>query len=344
TDIIPRETKVLVTGAAGFTASRLVRKLISAGFEVNAIVRKNSDTGPIEGLNARLFRGNVYDPHIVRSACSGVKYVFHLATVYRKVNLSDDEYYKVHVESTRLLAEAALCQPGFKRFLHTSTTGVYGDNVACSADEACIPAPSDISQKTKLEAELVIREFIEKRGLSATIIRPVSIYGPGDTRVFKLFKMVAQGWVPLVSNRNILYHLIHVADLIDFYLHCAVFQKAKGETFICGNTQCISIKDIVSVIARCYNKRVHFVNIPQAPLLLAAYICEKACKKIGVEPPLHCRRAVFFTKDHCFNTAKMRDYACFTPKISVEEGICQTAKWYLAHGWLRLGSKKAGLR
>ena len=57
---IPPETRVLVTGATGFTGSVLVRKLVQMGLKVVAIARGSSNTVPFQGLPIEWVRGNIY--------------------------------------------------------------------------------------------------------------------------------------------------------------------------------------------------------------------------------------------------------------------------------------------
>ena len=134
-DRIAPGTRVLVTGATGFTGSMLARKLCRMGLDVRAIARGSSNLKPLEDLNIRWFRGNVFDPVVVAEACEGVHYIFHVAAAYREAKYTDDMYRKVHVESTQLLAKKALENPDFRRFVHVSTIGVHGHIPTPPADE-----------------------------------------------------------------------------------------------------------------------------------------------------------------------------------------------------------------
>lgn len=333
---IPPETRVLVTGATGFTGSVLVRKLVQMGLKVVAIARGSSNTVPFQGLPIEWVRGNIYEEETVKKAVKGTSYIFHVAAAFREAKISKDEYYKVHVLATQLLARAALNEALFKRFVHVSTGGVHSHIENPPADENYPIQPGDIYQKTKADAELWIREFAEKEGLPITVVRPVPIYGPCDRRILKLFQFVSRKWVPLVGSGNHLYHLIHVDDLTDFLILIAVHPKALGEVFICGNKEAITYREIVRIIAEHYNVRVRFIKIPVAPLFVLAGMCELIFPTLGLEPPLYRRRVAFFTKDRSFNTQKMRNLLGFVPKYSEEEGLKETAQWYLEKGWVSL--------
>jgi nucleoside-diphosphate-sugar epimerase len=198
---------VLVTGATGFTGSVLTQKLVRAGLKVRAIARPSSKLGQLSDLPISWFRGDVFDRATVEAAAQDVAYIFHVAAAYREAKISDDVYRKVHVESTKLLADAARQNASFRRFVHVSTVGVHGHIANPPADENYAFDPDDIYQLTKAEAELWFRNYATKHELPYTVIRPCAIYGPGDMRLLKVFRMAAKKYFPILGRGRNLYHL-----------------------------------------------------------------------------------------------------------------------------------------
>lgn len=327
--------RVLITGATGYTGQVLARKLVEQGCAVSAIARRSSDRSQLSDLAIRWFEGDVFDPKVIEQATQGVEYIFHVAAAYREAKITDQTYQLVHVESTKLLAQAVVRSESFKRFVHISTVGVHGHIDEPPANESYRFAPGDIYQRTKAEAELWIRDFATTRGLPLSVIRPAAIYGPGDRRLLKLFKMCSKRVFPLFGRGASLYHLIHVDDLTDVFITAALHPQALGEVFIAGNPEPSRLQDIAQTIAdELGNTKLRFVRLPAWPLFLAADLCEAICKPIGVEPPLYRRRVAFFTKDRAFDTRKLREMLSYTFSYSVEQGLRTTAMWYRAHGWL----------
>lgn len=331
---IPVVTNVLVTGATGFTGSVLVRKLISSGVKVSAIARQSSNVEQFRDLNIKWIRGNVFDEESVNKAVDNISYIFHLAAAYREAKVSKETYYNVHVKSTQLLAQRAVKLTNFKRFVHVSTVGVHSHIQNPPADENYPINPGDIYQETKAEAELWIRDFAQKEGLPIVVVRPTAIFGPGDKRLLKVFKMASKKWFPLLGFGKCFYHLIHVDDLTDFFMLVATHPKALGDVFICGNTEPITLKEMAIIIGDFYQRRPHFIRMPAWPFFVLSDICELVCRPLGVEPPIYRRRVAFFTKDRAFNTQKMRSILGFVPRYNNAEGLGETARWYSEQGWI----------
>ncbi len=325
---------VLVTGATGFTGVHLVRTLCETGAEVRAIVRESSNLDAIKDLPITFYRGDVYDEAVCRDAAAGAHYVFHVAAAFREAKIDDSIYHRVHVESTQYLTKACLENDGFKRFIHVSTAGVHGHIENPPGDENSPIAPGDEYQKTKVEAEDWVLAFAKETGLPLTVVRPNAIYGPGDRRLLKVFKMAKMPVVPVlgIGCKN-LYHLVHVTDLVDFMIHASQKEETLGEVYLCGADEAIRLVDMIDRIAQRLGTKPRILRLPVTPFFWAGDICEAICKPLGIEPPIYRRRVAFFTKDRAFTTAKMRSTG-YENQYTNEQGIDDLTDWYVKEGWL----------
>ena len=193
---------VLVTGATGYTGNVLVKKLLETGLNVRAVARKSSNITPFKDLPITWIRGEVFDEQTIRSAMEGVHYVFHVAAAFREAKSTEEDYRNVHVKSTQLIVAEAQKNPQFKRLIHVSTMGVHGHIEAPPGDENSPFSPGDGYQRTKAEAELWLIDYSRKNSFPYTIIRPCAIYGPGERRLLKLFKMATKKIFPILEMEN----------------------------------------------------------------------------------------------------------------------------------------------
>jgi nucleoside-diphosphate-sugar epimerase len=333
--MIDKNNLVLVTGATGFTGSHLIKTLCAAGVTVRAIARASSNREALSDLPVDWVVGDVFDEQTVAPACSGVNIIFHVAAAYREAKISDDVYWNVHVKSTQLLAKYAQQQSDFKRFVHISTVGVHGHIDTPPVDETYRFSPGDQYQITKVEAEQWIQKFSQENNFPITIVRPAAIYGPGDRRLLKVFKLAKLPIIPILGiGCKGLYHLIHVSDLVNFMILAASHPKTLGEVYLCGNENPISIKDMISLISQRLGRSPIFIRLPATPLFWLGDICEFICKPLNIEPPIYRRRVAFFTKDRWFNTNKLRQHTGYEMQYSSKQGIEQLTDWYRRAGWL----------
>ena len=322
----------LVTGASGFTGGHLARILARRGWRVRALLRRPDAAAGLAAEGIEPAVGALDDPAALRAVMEGCSHVFHLAAVYREARHPDAHYWKVNVEGTARLLEVAR-ELGVERFLHCSTVGVHGDVDRVPADEQAPLKPHDVYQRSKLAGERLVQEAI-RDGFPATVVRPAAIYGPGDRRLLKLFRGIRKRRFVLFGRGENFYHLVHVDDLVDGMIRCMVHPAAVGETFILAGPRYVRVAELVEIIARILEVPPPRLRLPLAPLLLAADLCERLCRPLGIEPPLHRRRCDFFCKSRAFDIGKVRRLLGWRPRFDLEEGLRRTAAWYRAQGWL----------
>lgn len=325
--------KVALTGASGYTGSRILERLVTRGDEVRALVREGSVTPGLSSTGTEIVAGALGEAEAARRLVEGCEAVMHVAAVYRTASHPDSYYRQVNVEGTRILLEAARAA-GVRRFVHTSTVGVHGDVKNPPADENAPLAPSDIYQQTKAEAEGLAREFGRASGLEVSIVRPGAIYGPGETRLLKVFKSIARGRYAVVGAGTPHYHLAYIDDLVDGFLLALDRAEAAGETFIIAGPDSISQDDLAREIAKATGGSVWPFHIPAWPIQRIGDVVEAVCVPLGVEPPLHRRRVDFWVKNRSFSIEKARRLLGYSPRVKAVEGIQRTARWYRDNGWI----------
>ena len=323
---------ILVTGATGLTGQMLCRKLDSAGARIRAIARDSSNISVLDDIDIEWVRGLVYDRDTLTTATQGVHYVFHVAAALNEEMKDDEDFRKVHLYSTQILAELVTDQPQFERFLHISTVGVHGHIEVERADETYRFSPGDAYQRTKLEAEQWLLEYSKETGLPYTVVRPTPIYGPGDKRLLKMFRMVKKGFVLMLGKGEGMYHLIHVDDLTNIILLAAAKKEALGEIFIAAADEPISIIDMGKTIGRHIGTQPKVIRLPLWPFYLAADISSAIFPRIGMQPPIYRRRVDFYTKDRRFNNQKIHKLLGYSPKFDNDSGLADTAAWYQQQG------------
>jgi len=326
--------RCLVTGGTGFTGSHLVRRLLERGHTVGVLDNaRGLFWDELERSGARLTLGSVTDRELIHTLVPEYEVIFHVAAVFRGVNLPHRVYWEVNVEGTRLLLEAAF-KNKIRRFIYCSTEGVHGHIKDPPADETAPIAPKDYYQYSKWEGEKVVQEYM-RLGLPAVILRPTAIYGPGDPeRFFLIFKRVKTGVFPIFGSGKVTYHPLYIDSLSDAFELAMTRDEALGQSYIIADEDYISIENLVKEVARVMKVDLRVPHFPFWPLHLAAAACEAVCKPLGLTPPLFRRRADWYRQNRAFRIDKARRELGYQPKIGLREGLTRTYAWYREQGYL----------
>ena len=325
--------KILVTGATGFTGSNLVKKLLVSGYEVRALARDAGKAASVLGTDKRLeiAYGNLKDRDFIFNAVKGVQRIFHIAALYREAKYPDSEYWKVNVDATQDLLEAALAHR-VSKFVHCSTIGVLGDIQTPPADESTPYSPGDIYQTTKMEGEKTVLRYGVEKGLDVTVIRPCAIYGPGDMRFYKVFKGIKKKRFVIVGSGDIFYHPVYIDNLVQGFMLAAEKENTAGEIFTIGDESYYSLNDFLRVIADELKSPYPRIKLPVKPVQILSSLIEKAFIAMKKEPPIYRRRVDFFTKSRSFKIDKAKELLGYVPEVDFPTGVHYTAQWYRNKG------------
>jgi len=321
-----------VTGASGFTGLHLCRRLRDLGHEVVAPVRPTSDQGPLREVGVQCRIQDLGDGPGLKRLLQGAAAVYHIAAAYRVEHADPSEFWRVNVEATRTLLEAARAAD-VGRLVHCSTVGVQGHIADPPATEEYRFAPGDHYQQSKLEGELIARQFAQV-GFPVAIVRPVGIYGPGDRRFLKLFRAIHRRRFVMIGSGRTLYHMTYIDDLVDGILLAGTRPQAIGEVFTIGGRCFSTLRELVNLIADVLGRPHPRLRVPLRPVMLAAVLCERTCRRLGVSPPLYPRRVEFFVHDRAFDIGKARRLLGYEPQVELKAGLARTAEWYRANAWL----------
>ncbi|MFQ5718408.1 MAG: NAD-dependent epimerase/dehydratase family protein [Acidobacteriota bacterium] len=330
--------KVLVTGGTGFLGSHLADRYLDLGAEVVALglaVRpeEQASAARLRTRGARVVAGSVADPDVVRAELAGVDLVFHLAVAMREAGTGDDYFRRVNVDGTRLLLQASR-ESGVHRFVYCSTVGVVGHRQGAVNDERAPFNPTDIYQRTKMEAEVLALAFGAEHGLPTTVVRPAEVYGPRDGRLLKLFSGIKKGVFPMLGPGTGKHHMIYVDDCIDLFQCAAENDAALGEVFIAAGGEAPSLDELLRLVADVAGTHPPRVRIPLGPVKWLAGLIEDICTPLKIQPPLYRRRVEFYEHDYEFDISKSRRVLGWTPGTTLRRGIEMTYRAYAEAGLL----------
>ena len=221
-----------------------------------------------------------------------------------------------NIIGTYNVLEAVRAQKAPPRLVFASSGAYYGATKATSAigeDEPALAA-GNIYAPTKAAADLAVRCYAQIYDLRAASCRWMNTYGPGDLNFSRIIpatmRRLSQGQPGLIDGTdgtNIL-EMLHVRDMIEAYLTVAANldrTNVRGQAFNFGGGAPLELKFVVEEAARAWNE-VTGDALPTAP--------EISGPKVSSAKYL--------------NISKAREVLDWEPRISLEEGLRETASWY----------------
>jgi len=325
--------RALVTGATGFVGSHLVERLCREGAEVVCLVRPTSDLARLGALPVETRIGSVEEADTLD--LSDVEYVFHVAGLTRARTVA--AYMKANEEGTRRLLQAASRSARrLRRFVHVSSLSAVGPApTSTPLDEAAEPHPVDPTYgASKLAGERAVLEVRDR--LPVSIVRPPAVYGPRDRNFIPFFRTAQRlRLAPIVGSPTKEVSLVHVADLVEGLWLAARADAAVGQTYFVGSGT-HTWSEVVAALGKALGLRLRVLRLPKFAARLAGELGELKWTLTG-KPQIICRRKVrdMLQLRWTCTWAKAERELGYRPKVDLEEGLRQTAEWYVSQGWLK---------
>ena len=171
-----QNNNIFITGGTGFIGEKIVEKLLSDGYNCYVLTRKSiHELATLHNL--KYINGDLLEIHKHSDVIGKCSYVVHIAG--EKQNI--DKMLLVNVEGMRLLMEQVDKYPSIK-FVHISSSGVYGihDNPDMVITESSQCYPCNAYEKSKYQAEMILKSKAEVSLIKYVILRPSNVIGEGD--------------------------------------------------------------------------------------------------------------------------------------------------------------------
>lgn len=318
---------VLVTGASGFIGSHLVRRCMRDGYRVRVLIRQGNAPAWIRQQDIEVVDGDIRDAVAVERAITGCDLVFHAAALTSDWG-EPQEFLDINIGGTRNVAEIAL-QSGVKRLVYVSSYEVF-DHVHFERLDESMPffVRDQLYPDTKIRATQAVLEYAAK-GLSASVVYPVWVYGPNDRTLFPLL-------ADSIRKRQIFYwswharmSMIYIDNLIDLLLLAATHPAASGEGFLACDDVDLTFEEFCERLAKGIGAPPPALYLPYSVAYLLASAMEGYAHLSGSrQRPMLTRQAITVLSSRALvDTSKARNMLGWKPKVSCDAGFRMTLEW-----------------
>jgi UDP-glucuronate 4-epimerase len=337
----------LVTGAAGFIGSHLVRRLLREGLNVVGIDEFNDYYDPLNKWDNvadlladphfTLYQGDVREIEALRPVFAGRHFdvVVHLAArAGVRPSIQDPALYvTVNVLGTQNMLELAR-EFEVANFVYASSSSVYGGNTDFPFSETQnVDHPISPYAATKKANEVQAACYSRLYHFPVSGLRFFTVYGPGgrpdmSVRIFTE-KMDRGQALPLYGDGSFERDFTYVEDIVDGILGVARAAAGKrdwNEVFNLGESDTTTVRELILLIAKELGKieiKGDVKALPRAEQealigkLAAAGLVQRLPEQLGDVPKTYA------------DVSKARSLAGYKPKCKIAEGVRHTVAAYL---------------
>lgn len=313
---------ILVTGGAGLVGSELIRQLLDKDKKVIALYN-NTALPDFSSPHLRPVKCNILDVAGLEEAMQGVTEVYHCAAIVTFNPRRRNEMYKINIEGTANMVNAAL-DAGIRKMVYVSSVAALGR----IRQGEWINETMNWSEKTsnsaygqsKFMAEMEVWRGIGE-GLDAVMVNPTIIIGPGDwnngssqifKNVYNEFPWYAEGVTGFVDVRDVAAAMIQLME-----------SSITAERFIIS-AENRSYREVFNLIAKAFGKKPPVKKV--TPLLAKMVWRWEAIKSVftGKDPLVTKETAATALATSNFDNSKLKKFLPRFSYRSMEESIEHT--------------------
>lgn len=326
--------KTLVTGAAGFIGSHVVRELLKRNREVRAFVMPGENTKNIEGLDVEQMQGDVLDVDAVRRAMQGVTHVYHLAAIYALWLPRREKMYEVNCNGTMNVLWAAY-KKNVERVVYTSSIAALGMQSDGSITNEATPfnmmgKGNDYVYSKWLSEEQALS--FAREGLPIVICNPSGPIGPrdiGPTPTGSTIVAALNGLLRVYFDTG-----INMVDVEDVALgHVLAGEKGRvGEKYLLAGHN-MKMKDLIHLVGNVTGVKIKARAVPLELAIPFGDLLERYADRMGKKPLVTGDSLRYMRRSMNYDNTKARTELGleFRP---LEDSIRRATRWFAENGYI----------
>lgn len=320
--------QVFITGANGFIGQALTRRLQADGVTVVGV---DANANQAEGIVA----GDISKPGEWQDAIAGSDLVIHTAAVVSNA-VDTETTWRVNVLGTRHVVDAAAAV-GVPRLVHLSSVRAFSDlNYPDGVDERWpVRTDGNAYVDTKIASEHVVLQAHAEGEISATIIRPGDVYGPGSRPwVILPLEAMESGSFALPASGNGVFSPIYVDDLVNGLLTAADHPDAAGHILTLTGPDTVTTAEYFGYLHRMLGRDGSPRSVPTTAAVGYAAIFSTVARLLRKSTEVNPTTVRYLARTGGYSSEKARALVGYEPRVDLNEGMRRTEAWLRAEGLL----------
>jgi nucleoside-diphosphate-sugar epimerase len=342
--------RILITGANGWLGKRLARLIarreleagvlshLPADLTLRCLLLPGESPEDLRQIGAEVIGGDLRNSSDCAAFCQGAKgaVLIHTAGIIHPRRVK--EFYDVNVEGVRNILSAARAA-GIKRVVVVSSNSPMGVNHSSTElfDELSDYHPYMNYGRSKMQAELLVKNCQQEGGLECVIVRPPWFYGPDQpARQTLFFSMIKSGKAPIVGSGKNLRSMAFIDNLCEGLLLAAYVERAVGQIYWIADRRPYLMNEIIDTVERLMEREFNLpvahkrMRLPSAASEVA-FLSDKLLQSFGLyNQKIHVLSEM--NKTIACSTAKAEAELGYNPRVSLEEGMRRSLAFCVEHG------------
>lgn len=299
------------------------------GRDVGALARSDKAAHVIEGMGARVHRGDIMDEESLEAAMNGYEVVYHLAGVNAFCLPDPSSLYRVNVLGSHNVV-AASHKAGVRRIVYTSSAATIGERKGTVGSEASVHRGYWLShyERSKFEAEKAVFLTARKSGVEVVSVNPASVQGPGRTSgTARLLIDYANGKLKVALDTTM--SIVDVDDCATGHV-LAEAHGAPGARYILSGAT-LKVSEAMALMAEITGIEASPVMLPSIVARAGSYGTE-LWGLLHRRRPSYCREMVkTLLHGHAYDASlSQRELGLvYSP---IEASVSRTIAWYREQG------------
>jgi nucleoside-diphosphate-sugar epimerase len=311
--------KIALTGATGFVGRNVVSALMAKSCQVAALVRDPARADM--NSNVRQVQGDLQNNAALDDLTRNADAVIHIAGVIGALRRND--FFAANEQGSLAVAEAA-ARNGVARFVHISSLAAREPGLSMYG-------------ASKRAGEAAAEKFQSR--MSAVILRPPAVYGPGDRGTLPLLRSLTQPFAVIPGTSTSRFSLIYVDDLARIIVEAAEATRTGVVELDDGRRGGYGWKDLAQIASATEQKSITPIFLPKSVAMAVG---------AGVEAFAKLRGTLPFVSPDKIQQLYFGDWVArgegwpLKEPVGFAQGFKATVGWYRKAQWLpeRLGTRK----